>query len=87
MTAHGIARNSIAALPFLKLCMTSIVTTRFNALGLYHNSYDDLLYSEASQIIETHNVLGIEKQDPINLRAVMVQDLVQMNLQKTMVSE
>ena len=34
MTAHGIARNSIAALPFLKLCMTSIVTSGFNALGL-----------------------------------------------------
>lgn len=37
MAAHGIARNSIAALAFLKLCMTSIVTTRFNTLGIHHN--------------------------------------------------
>ena len=87
MAAHGIARNSITALPFLKFCMTSIVTTRFNEFGLYLGSFDALLDAESSQIIETHNVLGIQKLDPINLRAVMVHDLVQINLQTSVISE
>jgi hypothetical protein len=36
MAAHGVARDSIAALPFLKLCMTSMVKALFNEFGLYH---------------------------------------------------
>lgn len=84
MAAHGVARNSIAALPFLKLCLTLVVTDRFNLLGLYHNSYDAFLDHESTQIIEIHNQLGIDKLDPGNLRAIMVRDLVQMNNNTTM---
>lgn len=69
-------RDSIAALPFLKLCLTLVVEARFNKLGLYHNQYDALLDADSTQIMETHNKLGIEKLDQSNLRAVMVHDLV-----------